>query len=215
MSIQKITTPKGELEWVTITGEGKENLSGKMQYVASLILDPDNNKADKEFIASIDAFWDENKPIKKDAKSLGYYAHKVKDAEPDADGDATYTETGKVLLSFKTGISFPDGSPKVVKTYNSKAKPVALGDIKIGNGSIGQIAGAMGIYQVNDPKGKKIIDAGVTLYLDSIKISKLVEFTQDAGFDADEDSEDGFTGDEGWTGTEEGASAPAEGGPRL
>ena len=72
MSIQKLTTPKGTLEWVTIDGEGKENLSGKMQYVANIVLE-----ADSPVVKKIEQFWKDNKPngFKKDAKSLGIYPH--------------------------------------------------------------------------------------------------------------------------------------------
>lgn len=215
MTVAKTVTPKGELEWVTITGEGKENLSGKMQYVANVVLDPDNVPAHKAYIDSINAFWEANKPkgFKKDAKSNGTYAHTVRTDETDDEGKPIYEPDGKIYLAFKTGTSFPDGSTKVVKTYNSKAREVQLGDIKIGNGSIGEISGAMGVYETKGPKGA-LVDAGVTLYLDAIKISKLVEFSTDAGFDADEDDDEGWTGEEGWTGDSE-AETPKAGKPRL
>ena len=208
MATAKCTSPKGELEWVNIVGEGKENMSGKMQYVASVVLDGD---AAESFKDAIDAFWEENKPkgFKKAAKSTGYYLHTVKTDETDDEGKPIYEEDGKTLFQFKTGTTYNDGKTKVIRTYNSKAKEVQLGEVKIGNGSIGQVSGAMGTYTNTTPNGKTVVDAGVTLYLDAIKISKLVEFTQDAGFEADED-EDGFTGAD-WTGEEEAPSA----GPRL
>lgn len=201
MAIEKTVTPKGELEWVIITGDGKENLNGQMQYVANLVLDPDNVPEHAAYIEKIKAYWEENKPKgMKEPKSLGIYPHKVKTDETDDEGKPVYAEDGRTNLAFKTGTTFPDGSPKVVKTFNSKAKEVQLGDTKIGNGSVGQISGAMNVYEVKGPKNK-LIDAGVTLYLDAIKISKLVEFSTDAGFAADDDEEDeGFVGDEGWTG---------------
>lgn len=215
----KITTPKGELEWVTITGEGKENMSGKLQYVASIVLDPENEPTHQEVIDKIKAFWDENKPAKfsKEPKSLGVYPHTIPDpeGETDEEGKVIRVPTGKYVLTFKTGTTFPDGSAKKVKVYNSKAKLVELGDKKVGNGSVGEIAGAMGIYTNMTPNGKTVVDAGVTLYLDAIKISKFVEFSVDAGFAADEDDADGWTGeDEGWAGEDEGNEAP-KAGPRL
>ena len=109
----------------------------------------------------------------------------------DDEGNKTYREDGKRYLAFKTGTTFTDGKPKKVRTYNAKAKLVDLGEVNIGNGSIGQVAGAMGIYTNTTPDGKKIIDAGVTLYLDSIKINKLVKYDgPDSGFEADDDLED-------------------------
>lgn len=194
----KTVSPKAELMWVTIVGEGKENMSGKMQYLASVVLDPNNNPEHKAYIDTIDAFWVENKPAeKRKAKSLGYsYSDPLLDDDGEKqyndDDKVIYDKKGRVTVVFKTGVAFPDGKAKTVKIYNSKNKVVSLGDAQIGNGSIGRISGAMGMY-VNKVKGK-IMDAGVTLYLDAIQLSKLVEYTGgDAGF-ADDDDENGFTG---------------------
>lgn len=212
----KIVTPKGELRWVTITGEGKENMSGKLQYVASLVVPP---AVGAEFKAKVLAFWEENKPAgRKVPKSTGvYFADPLlgPDGEPvKDDADKTvYDPEGNVSIAFHTGTTFPDGSTKKVKTFNSKAKEVSLGDIRIGNGSIGYISGSMGIYENKDSKGK-ILDAGVTLYLDSIQIVKLIEYAQDSGFAAD-DSDEAWTGDEHWTGSETEETTKASAGPRL
>jgi hypothetical protein len=211
-TITKVKTPKGELQWVTIDGEGKENMSGKMQYVASIAFDPAEPKW-KALMDEVDAFWQENRPKKiKEPKSNGFYPETVKTDETDEDGEAIKKETGRMLLQFKTSTTWPDGKPTIVKTYNSKAKEVQLGDTKIGNGSLGSIAGSYDMY-TNSTKQGVVVDAGVTFYLTAIQISKLVEFTQDAGFEADEDEEDGWTGDEGWEG--EGADEAPSAGPRL
>ena len=209
-NVSKFKSPKGTLEWVTIDGDGKENLSGKLQYVANVVVE-----ADSPVIAQIEKFWEENKPagFKKKAKSTGIYPHTTDSGEKDEDGKPIYKEDGKVYLAFKTGTTFPDGSTKKVQIYNAKARKVELPEgTKIGNGSIGIISGAMGIYQNKTPKGA-LVDAGVTLYLDAIQILKLEEFTTDAGFDAD-DTEDGWSGDEGWTGEDETQAEP-EGKVRL
>ena len=210
-TIVNVTSPKGELQWITISGEGKENLSGKMKYNASIALDNDDPKL-IALKAEVDAFWAEHRPKKiKEPKSTGFYAEMRKTDETDEDGEPIKVATGRTLLAFSTNTTWPDGKPNVVKTYNSKAKEVQLGDTKIGNGSIGQIGGAYDIY-VSETKQGVIVDAGVTFYLNNVKISKLVEYAQDAGFEADED-EDGYTGDEGWTGNDEDSTPTA--GPRL
>lgn len=200
-AIEKIKSTKGLLEWVTITGEGKENLSNKMKYQANVVIDPQNNEADAALIAKMDAFWEENKPkgFKRKAKSMGYYLH---DPVLDADGDPTYNDDGdkvfdkkgKMHLTFSTDTTFAKtGDVKKIKVFNAKANVVSLGDKSIGNGSIGYIAGAMAIY--TSEKNGKILDAGVTLYLDAIQLTKFVEFTgSDPGFAADEEDEGGFTG---------------------
>lgn len=201
--VEKIVSPKGMLEWVFITGEGKPNMSGKMQYTANVVLDPKVHAEHAEFLKKIDAYWEANKPkgFKGTAKSLGYYLYDLvldKNGEPvlDDKGKKTYNPDGKVYLAFKTGTSYKDGSPKEIKIYNAKAKRVALGATKIGNGSIGHISGAMGVYENRGPKGN-LIDAGVTLYLDAIQITKLVPYEGgDAGFAADTDDEEAWTGED-------------------
>jgi hypothetical protein len=194
-NIEKFKSPKGLLEWVTITGEGKENMSGKMQYVANVVVE-----ADDPVVQKIKDYWEANKPagFKKDAKSLGIYPHMVPTDQKDEEGKTIYEEDGKLYLAFKTGTTFPDGKHKKVQVYNAKAKKVELPEgTMIGNGTIGIIAGAMGIYVSKTPKGA-ITAAGVTLYLDAIQITKLVEYSADAGFAAED--EDGWSGDEGWDG---------------
>lgn len=206
----KIVSPKGELRWVTITGEGKENMSGKMQYKVDIIIDPKNNAVDKAFIDKLDKFWADNKPagFKKKPKSMGYYfADKLLDenGEPqkNEEDEFIYDPNGKVSLSFKTSVTWPDGNTKVVKTRNAKGAIVNLGETQIGNGSIGYVAGAMDIYK--QVKGNVTMSAGVTLYLDEVKLTKLVPYAGEdafAGHEADE--EDGWTGEDedAFTGTE-------------
>lgn len=213
MAAKPIKTGRVELEWVNIRGAGKENLSGKMQYVANGVIE-----ASDELIAEIEAFWKEHKPagFKKAPKSLGIYDHTVRSDETDEEGKPVYTPDGKKYLAFKTGVAYADGKPKVVRVYNAKGKLVEVGDLKVGNGSIGVISGAMDIY-TNKTKQNQIVDAGVTLYLDAIQIIKLNEYTQDPGFEAVDD-EDAWGGDE-WTGAEEVAESATEtetkGTPRL
>lgn len=223
-TLVKTKSPKGELSWVNISGEGKANMNGAMQYVATLIIDPKNNEEHKAYIDQIDEFWADNKPTfmgaKRKPKSLGYYfCDPLRDAEgqpiKDDEDKVKYDPEGRVAVQYKTATTFPDGSTKLVRVFNAKASEVALGKKKIGNGSIGFVSGAMDIYVVKDGKGKEM-DAGVTLYLDAIQLTKFVEYSADAGFDAVED-EDGWTGEEEWIGEEEQAEAkPApKAGPRL
>ena len=192
MPTQKITTPRGELEWVTISGEGKENLSGKLQYLASVILPADDAIFDK-----IAAYWEAEKPksFKRPAKSLGVYPVYTTSSELDEDGKPVKVlDESRRKLTFKTGTTYPSGDPKKIQVYNAKAQKVELGDRSIGNGSLGQVSGAMGVY-LNKSKTGSVVDAGVTLYLNAIKISKLEEFSQDSGFGADDDAgDDAFTG---------------------
>ena len=165
MATQAIKTPKGELEWVNISGEGKENLSGKMQYLCSIVLDP-SEPEHKEFIDQVNKYWEDNKPkgFTKPAKSTGLYPHKARTDETDDSGKAVYEEDGLTVATFKTSVTWPDGKAVKVRTFNAKGKEAALGDIQIGNGSIGRISGSMGIY-TNKLKNGTVLDAGVALYL--------------------------------------------------
>lgn len=215
MPLEKIVSPKGEIRWVTITGEGVENMSGRLQYKADLVLEP--GEVMDKFMASVDAFWAANKPqgFKKKPKSVGYQrcekqlddgGNPIKDEEDKF----VYDQEGPISISFKTATAFPDGQAKVVKVRNAKGSIVSLGDKQIGNGSIGYIAGAMAIYK-NEVKGK-VMDAGVTFYLDEIKLTKFVERTGADPF-ADTDEEDGWSGEDedSFVGTSEGEAAK----PRL
>lgn len=211
MATAKFKSPKGELEWVTISGEGKENLSGKLQYCANVVI-----AANDPVIAKIQKFWEDNKPAgySKPPKSTGVYPHTSPSDAKDEAGKPVYTEDGQMYLSFKTGTTFPDGKTKKIQVYNAKAAKVELPDgTMVGNGTIGILAGAMGIYVSKTPKGA-ITAAGVTLYLDAVQITKLVEFNSDAGFAAEE--EDGWAGDEGWDGAgDTPAAEPTKSKPRL
>lgn len=174
----KIQSPVGDLEWIFITGKGKKDLKGNDRYSANVVMDSDNPTC-QSMKEEIEIFWQENKPKKvKTPKSLGF-----RPVLDDNDED-----TGKTSFSFWTGIVFPDGQPKVVKVFNAKGAEVALGNKKIGNGSRGRIKGVMDIYQNG-------AEAGVTLYLNGIQLTKFVEFTGGVSFDETEDDEgEGFEG---------------------
>lgn len=203
-TIQKFVSPKGTLNWVVITGEGVENMSGKMQYKADINLGKLSEEPMKSIKAKIDAYWDEKKPngFKKKPKSLGYYPctplldengnHRESD-----EGTKMYDPDGDYAISFKTATRFKDGNVNKVKVRNAAGRVVELGETKIGNGSIGYIAGAMDIYANEAPKTGTVIDAGVTFYLNEIKLTKLVEYGGEDPFgDTGTDDEDGWTGED-------------------
>lgn len=193
---KRLVTPKGDLAWVFITGEGRKDLNGNDRFVASVKYP---NGADElaKVQAEIKEFWDENKPKGKGKpKSTG-----VK-VETDKEGE----ETGFTLVNMWTGTTFPNGNPKVVKTYNSKGAEVSLGSKSIGNGSVGSLSGTMAIYE-NGP------NVGVTIYLNAVQLSKFVEFSQDAGFEADD--EEGFTGLEGTDFDESDEDVPHQPSPKV
>ncbi|AWD90269.1 hypothetical protein [Dickeya phage Amaethon] len=215
-------TPKGTLNWCIITGDGKENLSGKMKYTTDLVLPTDSEEA-KTLINFIDDYWDENKPAKwpakRPAKSLGYRDETTPVLDEDGqkqygdDGKVIAEKTGNTVFTFGTDTTYPSGDPKKVNVFNSKGNKVDLGDRRVGNGSEGRVSAAIGVYEVKDPKGT-ITDAGVTLYLNSVQITKFVAYSGEERWDAD-DSDDGWTGEgdsDGWEGEQGEETKPV---PRI
>lgn len=177
---------KGVLKWVFIDGEGKENLSGVKKYTAQVALTPEQAKP---YIESIDAFWEVNKVeckyTKADEKQNP--AHKAGTPKPPASMGYKEDDDGNFVFTFSTNTTYQDGTPKVIDIYNAKATKVNLGGKKIGNGSLGALSGIMDVYD-------KANNAGVALYLNAIQLFKFVEFSTDAGFEAADSDEGGFTG---------------------
>lgn len=224
-TVTPIKTPIGQFKWVVISGEGKVNMSGRMKYNVDLVLPEDSEEA-KGLKAQIDAYWADNRPAKlpkgKPAKSLGYKQEK----EPvlDEDGQKQYDEGGKVVskttgnlvFTFSTDTTYPSGDPKVINVFNAKKNKVSLGTKKVGNGSEGQVSGAMGIYVVAAPgKADVVTDAGVTLYLNSIRITKFLEFSGEESWEDAEEVDDGWTGDDSWEGDAEPQQAENKPVPKL
>ena len=168
MAKTAIKTPLGELRWVYIAGDGKDqsmkNDGSKMQKIASIVFKKNSPEA-KQLIEQINQAWEqykaENPKIKPATKpkSLGY-KHVI-----DKD---TGAETDEVIFQFKTNSFFPDGKPNIIPVYNAKGQKVDLGNVEIGNGSIGIIFGEAGGWEYTG-------QFGITLYLKGIQLKKLVE----------------------------------------
>lgn len=207
----QVKSPKGVLEWVIISGEGRPNKTGKLMYKATVVCDKDAPGV-AAFQKQIDDFWKENKPAGVKANgfnTIGYRNHSVKTDKVDEEGDAIYEEDGRIEFFFSTGTTWPDGKQKLIKVYNAKGREVNIGDKKIGNGSEGRISGNMALYNVAG-------NAGVNLYLSSVMITKFNEYVD--GDDWSEQAEEG----EGWTGEDENewtgedtAPAQSDSKPRL
>ena len=75
---QTITSGVGSLEYVYVTGDGRENLSGNFKYSADLVVDSEDPLIDE-----INKFWKKFKPdnYKRKPKSLGYRPHKIRTEE--------------------------------------------------------------------------------------------------------------------------------------
>lgn len=198
---ENINTPIGELNWVFINGSFKKDLNGNDRYVASLYLHKDSDEF-KAVETKITEFWADNKPKGAKCKSNGIKVVMEKDGgKTGDDGEPLYVETDMRSINFWTSPTYPDGSEKIIKTYNAKANEISLGSKKIGNGSRGAISGAMAIYD------QGVASRGVTLYLNAIQLTKFEEFTggdagfaasnEEGGFEGFAEEADGFTSTEG------------------
>lgn len=166
-----IVTPKGVLKWVYISAPRLNDLSQKEEFSAELHLPKEQAQP---LMAEIDQFLKDNrdKAMKGDPKSRGY---KVSE------------ETGEVRFTFKTGATYPDGTQKKIRLFDAKAREVDLPkDKRIGNGSVGRISGVLSMYSAPGAWG-------CSLYLDSVQITKFVEYAS-ASFEADDEGDDTFTG---------------------
>ena len=181
MATIKMKTAVGELMWVSISGEGKEDLQGRPKYQATVVV----SKADaKKLQDEVMKHWEDNRPkAVKAPKSTGWYPHKIKTDKIDPDTDkAIYDEDpeGRVEFRLKTNTVWPDGKVVHVATLRPNGNPINLGDKEIGNGSKGALVGSYGIYLVKTPKGA-ITDAGITMYLTKVQLTKFVAYEGDNG----------------------------------
>jgi len=185
----RVTTPKGELQWVFISGEGSFNeLSDKYEYKATLRLPIESPEA-IAFKQKLIDLWENSEEKKaydeafakaKPAMQAKFEIHPGYTIVEDDNGNPT----GFIDFKFKTNTEFETkkgAQATKIDVYNAQAKKVDIGDTKIGNGSIGKIAGTAITWQRAD-------GGGVSLYLSSIQIIKLVEYV-DNEFGEEEDGD--------------------------
>lgn len=179
MSKLQITTPKGELMWATINGQGKTDLNGRNIYTIDVVATADDAAP---LIAKLDEFWEENKP--KGAKAPKTTGYKEMD-------------DGRIKFTLKTSTTYPSGDQKEIKIYDAKAQQVRLDD-KIGNGSTGRASGIAAIYDGG------VAARGVTLYLDAVQVINLLRYTgASSDFEADDEGDfDGAEANDGFVAEE-------------
>lgn len=183
-AVQKMNTPLGTLEWVFITGDGKEDLNGNARYTASVYMTKEELEP---FQKAVDAFWEENKPKgARKAKSNGIYIElkekngtRITTKAITQPYDAEEWEpTGRYAIQAWSGVYFPNGDKKKVPTYNARGAEVSLGNKSIGNGSKGRLAVGVSIYSQGPGS------VGVTIFLNGVQLTKFVEYAAGVGFDA-------------------------------
>ena len=148
---EAVVTPLGELQWLFITGMGKENYNRDgYEYTADVILEGKDAEA---FKTQITDYFHTEFGAKANPKSLGF-----KDEED-----------GTTRFSFKTQTTKKDGSARKITVGDSKGKKMDLGDRKISNGSTGVIHGALGTYVNGQSKG-------VSLYLNKVQLLDFIPY---------------------------------------
>lgn len=202
MAGTRVKTKVCELKYVTITGEGRNQaMPGspeRMQYVASVVM-PKDGEAHKFLLEQIEKEWQDYKTrtgVKGRPKTNGIKEETVADSSGEIDPETEEVKrvpTGNVIATFRTNVTWPDGSPRKVKVKDRKGKDITEAvhnaNWTIGNGSMGVIHG---IAMANDVGGKH----KVSLYLTAIQLAKLVKYMGD-DVECDEiDGEDIDLGDE-------------------
>lgn len=179
------------LMWIFIHAPGRPAMDKDKpnRKQASLYVDKNSDEC-KALTDEIDAFWNDNKTKGWKCKSKGYKVERVVKEGGDKDNEDDWIDGENMAFNFWTSANWKDGKDTVIDIYNARGSQVSLGNKKIGNGSFGSISGSMSIYD-----GGTATSRGVSLYLNAIQLTKFVEYSQDAGFAAQEDAEeDGFEG---------------------
>ena len=186
-----ITSPKGLLYHVNISGQGKQNYNEDgYDYTATVYAEKDDPDT-IALVAKIDDLIGVV-PKGKTLKSTGYRPlFKTEDGSyfvetANRKAGETDTETSMLAFAFKTNTTFADGKQAKINVFNAAKGKVSLGDKKIGNGSVGRISGKM----KRNESGK---DISVSLYLSGVQLVKFTEYVDDGGFEADNE-EGGFMG---------------------
>jgi hypothetical protein len=198
----KVKTKKGNLKWVFIKGEGRNqarpNQPEKMMFVASLVV-PKDGAVHKDIKRQIDEEWAAYKAqhgVKGLPASNGIKDEMIQD--PKGEIDPTTEEvkkvpTGNVIITFKTKTTWPDGKPHEIKVFDGTGKDITkavhAAPWSIGEGSTGVLHG---VAAGNDTGGNH----KVTLYLSAVQLAKLVKY-EGTAIDADvlDDAEDIDLGD--------------------
>lgn len=176
-----VKTPKGKLMYVTITGEGRNGaMKGQpenMQYMASIVMKKDSAEF-KAFKSQVDEVWKTYAAavgVKGAPKSNGIKPVTINSDELDEYGAPKKVETDEVIVTFKTGVTWPDGKAKVIDVFQPSGSKctdaIHKADWTIGNGTVGIIHG---MASPNDIGGTH----KVSLYLSAIQFAgELIKYT--------------------------------------
>ncbi len=175
-----LTSPKGELLYANVNGEGKVDYNGTgREFCVTLKLPKKKGKAFYEELCEV---FDEYKP--KWASDIKEPTNKL--VRKNDDGDYLFN------FSTKTSFTFQDKDtgemitkPISIELVNAKNKVVTLPDGEgVGNGSVGRIKGSIFMHEE-----KKEGKCSLSLTLSGLQITKYVKYVANTGFDEDEDGD--------------------------
>ena len=176
-----VATMAGKLQYVTITGDGRNGampgMPENMQYSASVIFKK-NSKEHKAILALIKEAWvpyAKENGIKAAPATNGIKPVMIVTDELDEYDAPIKKETDDVIVSFKTGVAWPDGKKKVIDAFQPSGKKITevihAAEWTIGNDTIGILHG------VASPNGVGGTEK-VSLYLSGVQlVSGLVKYT--------------------------------------
>lgn len=169
---KRIKSPVGELRWMFITGEGRDNSEandGSEMQKSAAVYFPEDSPEDKQMQAMINEVWESYKQENKNIKPATQPKSLARKIEKDKDTDEP---TGMVFYPFKTNSFFPDGKPNNIATHLANGEKFSLGDTRPANGSTGVIHGEAAGYEFTK-------QFGVTLYLKGVQFKNLKELEAD------------------------------------
>jgi len=153
-----------EIPFAVVSGEGvpdydkvkSKGKRGENQFTATIIL---NKKEKKDFLETVMDYWEDNKPRDGEDEPANYDNIVREDKE----------DSSKFLLYAKSKTEF-NGNPNKIAIVNhegTKLDPEEFG--KIGKGSEGRLAVTLPVYGDDE-------DAGVSVFLSAVKLTKFVAY---------------------------------------
>jgi len=188
MAKVKLSTKVGELKYVFIKGEGRNQeidptATPNMCFTANVVF-PKDSEQHKHILEGLNRAWEEYKKEEPKAKgtlkSSSLKDEYIKDPKGEIDPETDEVRripTGNVIVSAYTKTTWADGKSKIVKLFDGKGNDITVGyanvDWSIGEGS----TGVLHTIAVGNTGGG---NAKITLYLNAVQLGKLVKYEGDS-----------------------------------
>lgn len=184
MAEKKINTqsPVGDLMYVMVSGQGKENYDGD-GYEFQVCVDVPNAEADK-YVDEIEDFLEDNAPKAGEQASSPYKT--IEDDDTIPEGVTRFTYKTKTEFTDRKGVT----KDTVVDILDSSGNKTKLPDgIFIGNGSTGKAIGKLVLWERGN---RKKTEYGASLYLNKVQIKDFVPYEGETVEEIEDGSFKGF-----------------------